>query len=62
MHRNDNNRLMNIDEVADYLAVKKSWIYENYKRAGLPAFKIGQALRFKRADVDQWLEAQQVAA
>lgn len=58
----DNDRLMTVVEVADYLAVKVSWIHDQWRAKGLPGFKIGNAVRFRRSDVDQWLEGQRVAA
>ncbi len=50
--------LMSTEEVAAYLRVSPSTIHDwRLKAAGPPAFKVGRHLRFRRAEVDEWLEA-----
>lgn len=51
-------RLLTIDELAEQLNVKKSWVYDNWRRAGIPARRIGNQLRFRSADVDRWIDRQ----
>lgn len=48
--------VIGVDELAEYLAVPSSWIYDNHHRLGLPAIKLGRHLRFRASDVDAWLE------
>lgn len=48
--------VIGVDELAEYLAVPSSWVYDNHHRLGLPAIKLGRHLRFRECDVDAWLE------
>ena len=49
-------RLMNVKQVADYLQLKESTIYSWAQDGKVPAIKIGRTWRFRRSDLDQWLE------
>lgn len=53
------NELMTIGEVADYLRVKKRTIYEWLKNGKIPAIKAVGQWRFKKVQIDHWLESQQ---
>ena len=50
------NRLLTIDETKRYLRVKKSTIYSWANKGKIPAIKIGKFWRFKKEDIDKWLE------
>ena len=52
------NSLMTIEEVADYLRVKKRTVYDWVKKGKIPAIKAVGQWRFKKEKIDQWLEAQ----
>jgi len=51
--------LMTIEEIADYLRVKKRTIYEWLKKGKIPAIKAVGQWRFKKTQIDHWLENQQ---
>lgn len=51
--------LMTIEEVADYLRVKKRTIYEWLKTGKIPAIKTVGQWRFKKERIDAWLESHQ---
>ena len=51
--------LMTIEEVADYLRVKKRTVYEWVKNRKIPAIKTVGQWRFKEVQIDTWLENQQ---
>jgi len=51
--------LMTIDEVAQYLRVKRRTIYEWVKNHRIPAIKTVGQWRFKREKIDAWLDSQQ---
>lgn len=53
-----NDGLLNIDQVAKMLSVKRSWIYSNADR--LPTIRIGRQLRWKRSDVEAWLDEHRI--
>jgi excisionase family DNA binding protein len=48
--------LMTIDEVASYLRLSKDTVYRMVQKGRIPASKVGMQWRFRRADVDQWLD------
>ena len=48
--------LMTIDEVAQYLRVKKRTIYEWLKSGKIPAIKAVGQWRFKKDKIDDWLD------
>ncbi|MGK5684776.1 helix-turn-helix domain-containing protein [Actinoplanes sp. URMC 104] len=56
----EDNRLMTTNEVAQYLAVPVSRVYDNWRSWGLPAIKFGNQLRFRRSEIDRWLDSQRV--
>jgi len=48
--------LMTIDEVADYLRVKKRTVYDWVKKGKIPAMKTVGLWRFRKDRIDSWLE------
>jgi excisionase family DNA binding protein len=52
-------KLMTIDEVAEYLRVKKRTVYDWLKKEKIPAVKTVGQWRFKRQQIDSWLESSQ---
>jgi excisionase family DNA binding protein len=57
----DPETIMTADELAAYLRVSRATVYRLFKRRGLPGFRIGVEYRFRRADVDEWIEAREKA-
>ncbi len=54
--------LLNIREVAELLRVGDKTIYTLVQNGELPGFKVGGQWRFKRSDIDTWIETQKKAA
>ena len=52
--------LLTVTDVACRLNKPKSWVYGDV--GSLPAFYVGRGLRFRRADVEAWLEACRVTS
>lgn len=51
--------LMDINEVSEYLKVPVATLHQwRYQRTGPDAAKIGRSLRYRRDDVDAWIESQ----
>ena len=50
----DHPKVLNVNELADYLHVHRSTIYRLLKNGQLPAFKIGSDWRFNIEAIDQW--------
>ncbi len=49
---------MNITELSECLSVKRSTLYRMVQRGAIPCFKFGRLLRFKRSEIDLWVEKQ----
>ncbi|MFE0680660.1 helix-turn-helix domain-containing protein [Streptomyces sp. NPDC058961] len=49
---------MSPDDVAKYLAKPKSWVYGNWRSQSLPFKKVGNSLRCRPADLNEWLDQQ----
>ena len=54
-------RLFSVDTLSDYLGVSPKTIYDwRLKRTGPAAIKVGNQLRWRRHDVEVWLDLRQV--
>ncbi len=53
----DSSELMAPPQAARYLGVKERTIYFWAQQGKLPAFKMGSVWRFRRSDLDRWLES-----
>lgn len=50
--------LWNVDDLCMFLNRPKSWVHQNWRKAGIPAFKVGNELRFKPSAIEAWLDQQ----
>ena len=51
------DRLIDVDELAAYLAVPVKTLYAwRYRREGPPAFRVGRHLRYRWSDVQHWID------
>ena len=50
--------IMTIKDVALYLKLNERTIYRMATSAKIPAFKVGTSWRFKREDLEKWVEEQ----
>jgi excisionase family DNA binding protein len=51
------NHAITIRQLAQYLQVTERTIYKLAWAGQLPGFKVGNTWRFKRDDIDKWIEA-----
>ena len=50
------DRLLTLEDLADYLGVPVATIYAwRYRRQGPPGFRVGRHLRFRWSDIQQWI-------
>jgi excisionase family DNA binding protein len=49
-----------VDQLAEHLNVKKCWIYRRTSEQTIPFHKRGRYVRFKKSEIDKWLEEQKV--
>ena len=50
------NEFLNIDELSQHLAIKKSSIYSMVEKGEIPHYRFGRLVRFKRTQIDAWAE------
>lgn len=50
--------IMTIPEVAEYLKLTEKTAYRLAAEGKIPGFKIGGSWRFRKADIDEWIELQ----
>jgi PTS system nitrogen regulatory IIA component len=58
--QNETENLMGIEELAAYLGVRTSTIYGWAHVRAIPYFKIGRLLRFKKSEIDRWINERKV--
>jgi excisionase family DNA binding protein len=51
---NDDQAVLKVQDLADYLRVHPSTIYRLLKRNLLPTFKVGSDWRFNKEQIDEW--------
>ncbi len=49
------DRWLSVDEIADYLGVKRDTVYKWISERDMPAHKIGRLWKFKKTEVDTWV-------
>ncbi len=50
------DEILTLPEVAQLLKVAEKTVYTMAQRGDLPAFKVGGQWRFRRADLDDWID------
>jgi len=50
-------RLIDVDELADYLKLKKQTIYNWLNQGKISGIKVGGVWRFDRKEIDVWLKS-----
>ncbi|MDR3581641.1 MAG: helix-turn-helix domain-containing protein [Oryzomonas sp.] len=48
------DNVMDVDGVATYLNVKKSWVYKRIQYGEIPCTHMGKYPRFRRSEIDTW--------
>ncbi|NWK53808.1 MULTISPECIES: helix-turn-helix domain-containing protein [unclassified Acinetobacter] len=51
-------QIMTVKDVASYLKLNERTVYRMATSAKIPAFKVGTSWRFKREDLEKWIEEQ----
>ena len=51
------DRLLTDEEVARMLGKSKSWVYKRSMLNEIPRHKIGGHLRFRRSEIEAWIDA-----
>lgn len=56
------DEILTLPEVAQLLKVAEKTVYTMAQKSQLPAFKVRGQWRFKRVDIDRWIEQQKEAS
>ena len=54
-------KLLNINELAEYLGIKISTVYSWVNQRKIPYIKVGRLVKFDQVDIDKWIAEQKVA-
>lgn len=49
-------RLLTVNEVAEWLSLPVSWVRESTRSGAMPHVELGRYRRYRQADVARWLE------
>jgi len=49
---------LTVDEACELLRIRKSWLYQNHKLAGMPSHNVGRKLIFKQSELVAWVSGQ----
>ena len=49
------DKWLSVDEIADYLGVKRDTLYKWITRRQLPGHKVGRLWKFRKKEVDDWI-------
>jgi excisionase family DNA binding protein len=51
------DRWLSVDDICDYLGVKRDTVYKWINEKSMPAHRVGRLWKFKKEQVDAWVEA-----
>lgn len=49
------DRWFSVDEIAEYLGIKRDTVYKWIGRKRMPAHKLGRLWKFKKDEIDEWV-------
>jgi len=55
------DRWLSVDDIAAHLGIKRDTVYRWIDKYGMPAHRIGRLWKFKKEQVDKWVEAGRAA-
>ena len=55
----EKNDIMTMKELADYLKIAEKTAYRFASDKKIPGFKVGNAWRFRKSEVDNWIKKQE---
>ncbi len=50
------DRLMTAKELAEYVQLNPLTVYKKVKAGEIPYIRLGRSIRFKKEQIDEWLE------
>ncbi len=58
----EDDTLYNVQTLSEWLGVSPQWVYERIHLKEIPFIKMGKFPRFRKTDIDHWLDSQRVSA
>jgi excisionase family DNA binding protein len=55
----DSARLLEAEDVANYLGVRTDWVYREVRAGRLPHIRLGRAVRFRRESIEAWIDSRE---
>ena len=55
----EKNDVMTMKELADYLKIAEKTAYRFASDKKIPGFKVGNAWRFRKSEIDNWIKKQE---
>ena len=49
------DRWLSVDEIAEYLGIKRDTVYRWINGNGMPAHRVGRFWKFRKEEVDSWV-------
>jgi len=59
LSRTTTSRLLEVEDVADYLGVRTDWVYREVRAGRLPHIRLGRAVRFRRESIEAWVDSRE---
>ena len=56
-----NNEIMTVKELSEYLKIAEKTAYRLVSNKKVPGFKIGGSWRFRKSEIDAWINEQEKA-
>lgn len=53
------SEILSLNELAEYLKIPKSTLYQLSEAGKIPSFKVGKQLRFRRDAIDKWIATEE---
>lgn len=53
------SRLLEAEDVANYLGVRTDWVYREVRAGRLPHIRLGRAVRFRRESIEAWIDSRE---
>lgn len=60
--RDEDDMIFDVQGLAEYLKVSHKWIYERSQFKEIPHLKVKGLLRFRKRDIDKWLDSHNTPA
>jgi len=60
--KSDEEALYTVESLAKFLEVSPQWVYARVQFNEIPHFKVGKLCRFRKVEINRWLDSHKVPA